>query len=414
LQNWDCHVCGTCCKEYLVTITQEEKDRIESQGWDRDRDLGGRPPVRVSGPPWARRYHLNHQPDGSCVFLDSKGRCRVHERHGYETKPLPCRLFPFVLVPQGDRWGVGLRFACPSAAENKGRPLTGHNAELREFADMLARREGLSTLPDGTFIAPPRFPKGQIDWPDTHRYKDALLAILGDRNDRMERRWRRCLALATQCRGAPRIDAVKGQKLGELLGVLAGAADAEVPTDPASLAPPGWIGRILFRQTLALYTRKDHGPNRGLARRGRVALSGAALRFARGKGAVPRMHRWMPETTFEAVESAGETLTPAAEAILERYYLMKVGSLQFCGAACYGMSFWEGLEALALTFPILLWVRRAFADLSPEEGVTKALSIVDDHFGFNRVLGSLRHRFSLRLLAGRGEIVRLIAWYSRG
>ena len=25
LQNWDCHVCGTCCKEYLVTLTDEER-----------------------------------------------------------------------------------------------------------------------------------------------------------------------------------------------------------------------------------------------------------------------------------------------------------------------------------------------------------------------------------------------------
>src|SRR5205823_9000165 len=30
LQNWDCHVCGTCCKEYLVTITDEERKRIEA------------------------------------------------------------------------------------------------------------------------------------------------------------------------------------------------------------------------------------------------------------------------------------------------------------------------------------------------------------------------------------------------
>ena len=31
LQNWDCHVCGTCCKEYLVTLSDEERRRIESE-----------------------------------------------------------------------------------------------------------------------------------------------------------------------------------------------------------------------------------------------------------------------------------------------------------------------------------------------------------------------------------------------
>lgn len=42
LQNWDCHVCGTCCQEYRVTVTEEEKQRIEAQGWDRDADQIGR------------------------------------------------------------------------------------------------------------------------------------------------------------------------------------------------------------------------------------------------------------------------------------------------------------------------------------------------------------------------------------
>src|SRR5207253_791771 len=82
LQNWDCHVCGTCCKEYLVSVTDEEKARIDAQGWDRDRDLGGIEPFWQKGPPWNRQNILNHRPDGSCVFLNDQGRCRIHERFG--------------------------------------------------------------------------------------------------------------------------------------------------------------------------------------------------------------------------------------------------------------------------------------------------------------------------------------------
>src|SRR2546421_593195 len=134
LQNWDCHARGTCCKESLVTIPPEKKARIEARGWDTEKDLGGLARVWRSGLPWARQYHLNSRADGSCVFLSEEGRCRIHERHGYETKPLPCRLFPFVLIPTGDHWRVGLRFACPSAAANKGRALPEHDAELAEFA----------------------------------------------------------------------------------------------------------------------------------------------------------------------------------------------------------------------------------------------------------------------------------------
>ena len=30
VQNWDCHVCGTCCKEYQVALTEEERKRIDA------------------------------------------------------------------------------------------------------------------------------------------------------------------------------------------------------------------------------------------------------------------------------------------------------------------------------------------------------------------------------------------------
>ncbi len=414
VQNWDCHVTGTCCKEYLVTITDEERRRIEAQGWDPEKDLGGHAPFRRSGPPWARRVHLNHREDGSCVFLSEEGRCRIHERHGYQTKPLPCRLFPFVLVPQGDRWAVGLRYACPSAARNKGRPLPQHDDELRDFAEQLAVREGLSPQPDGTLNPPPPLASGKrIAWPELRRHLDTLLDLLANRTDPFERRMRRCLSFVVQCRQASRIHELTGHDLRETLKVLAGFTDTETPKDPAEVPGPTWIGRVLFRQLVALYVRKDHGPNRGVAGQGRLALLGAACRFARGRGVVPRMHRWLPETTFEQIEAAAGPLSQSAQDVLERYYLMKVGSMQFCGATSFGMSFWEGFQVLALTLPVILWVKRAFAPEGDEEGVLKALSIVDDHFGFNRVLGSLRQRLGMRILAGRGETARLIAWYGR-
>jgi lysine-N-methylase len=126
------------------------------------------------------------------------------------------------------------------------------------------------------------------------------------------------------------------------------------------------------------------------------------------------MHGWIPETTFERLEEPLGPLDPLAEQVLERYYTIKVGSMQFCGAPSFGMSFWEGFEALALTYPIILWVTRAFIPTLPhEQAVMKALSIVDDHFGFNRVLRTLRQRLSFQILARRGELARLIAWYSR-
>ena len=89
------------------------------------------------------------------------------------------------------------------------------------------------------------------------------------------------------------------------------------------------------------------------------------------------MHDGLPETTFEEVEKPRGPLPLEAEAILERYYTIKVGSVQFCGAACFGMPFWEGFELLALTYPLLLWVLRMYCDIPRDEAIMKAL----DHRG---------------------------------
>jgi lysine-N-methylase len=410
-QNWDCHVTGTCCKEYRVTLSEEEVRRIEQQNWPSE-DLGHVPAFKRVGMPWARQVQLNHRDDGSCVFLSPEGRCRIHERFGYEAKPLPCRLFPFVLVPVGDHWRVGLRYACPSAAANKGRALPEHEPELLQFAAALAEREKLRPQADGSLSLPPKQESGdRLDWMDTIRLVGALLKLLTNRRDSMERRLRKCVYLAGQMRKA-KLENVRGPRLDELLLLMTGAADAEAPASPTQLPRPGWIGRILFRQATALFTRKDHGPNRGLAARGRLALMGAAFRFARGKGPIPRLHRGLPETTFEAVEQPTGPLSAEAELVLERYYTIKVGSVQFCGPASFGLPFWEGLEMLALTLPVILWVSRMYRDIPREQAVMNALTIVDDHLGFNRALASYRQRLSFHILARTGELSRLIAWYS--
>ena len=46
---------------------------------------------------------------------------------------------------------------------------------------------------------------------------------------------------------------------------------------------------------------------------------------------------------------------------------MKIASMQFFGAAFFAYPFWDGLEALALTFPMLHFVARMYRDLPPAE-----------------------------------------------
>ncbi len=412
-QNWDCHVSGNCCKEYIVPVSDEERQRIEDQGWATDPELQGVKLFRYSGPPWARRPHLNHRPDGSCVFLSAEGRCRIHERFGAAAKPLPCRLFRFILVPAGDHYRVGLRFACPSAAANKGRALSEHDADLRDFAILLERRENVPQSGGLEAVPPPPLRPGQrVDWQDLLRFADVFTALLRDRSDRIERRLRKCLALITLCRQAD-FKAIRGQRLVEFLKLVSAGLEAEVAHDPTTVAPPGKVGRLLFRQALALFARKDHGPNRGPQTKSRLRLLRALLTFAKGVGEVPRLHGWVPEMTFEKAELPAGPLPEEAEAVLERYYLIKVGSLQFCGVTNFGMSFLEGLDALLLTYPMLMWLRRGFGEQSATAAITRSLSIIDDNFGYHPLSGTARQRLSYRILSRTGELERLIAWYSR-
>lgn len=412
VQNWDCHVCGDCCKQYIVSITAEERQKIEAHSWAGDEVVAGMPIFRRKGSWWSRQVQLNHRPDGSCVFLSQQGRCRIHEVLGYDAKPLPCRLFPFVMVPVGDHWRVGMRFACPSTAANKGRNIQVHLPALRQFAQTLIAREKLEKLP-GLEQRPPPLRAGQrVPWSDLLRFVRVLVELVGNEEDRLELRLRKCVAMAQLCRQA-RYGRITGGRLEEFLRLVVATVDAETPIDPAQIPAPGWVGRLLFRQAAALFTRKDHGPDRGLAAKGRLALLWAAWRYVRGSGAVPRMHAKMTPATFEEIEATHTELTPEAEKILERYYAIKIESMQFCGAANMGLPFWEGLEVLCLTLPIVLWTMRALKGLSREDACCLALTIVDDHFGYNRVLKTYRQRVSFNLLARTDELTRLIAWYAR-
>jgi lysine-N-methylase len=391
-----------------VPVSDSERERIEGLGWDDVPEVRCQRLFVRQGWWWARQNLLNRRADGSCVFLGKDNRCLVHERGGADAKPLACRLYPFILTPAGSHWRVGLRFACPSVADNQGRPLQERATELGQYGRLIELYQDFQ----GANVPPPPLQRGQqVEWADLARFAQALVDLLGDRRDRVERRLRKCLALAKLCRQA-RFDQVSGGRLVEFLKVLREGLEAEVPVDPAEVPRPGWIGRVLFRQALNIYLRKGQGTNRGPATRSRLAMFRAGWRFARGRGPVPRLNGFLPETTFEQIEATTAPLPEAAQAVLERYYLVKVHSLQFCGPLNFDLGFWDGLGSLALTFPATLWLARALEG-PREQAVARAVGVIDTHFGYNPVFRTRRLRFVQRTLDNRGELEKLIAWYGR-
>ncbi|HET6575895.1 MAG TPA: YkgJ family cysteine cluster protein [Fimbriiglobus sp.] len=424
LQRWDCRGCGDCCKTYHVRVSDAERARLAAMDWRADPDMTGVDPVV-----WDKHlgdYRLNHTADGTCVFYGPDGRCRIHAKFGAAAKPMACRIYPFALAPAGDHWRVGIRFACPSAAANAGRPLPDHATDLREYAGLLEADAECSPLApragsedrsrsERTTVPPPELKPGQaVGWPDLLRFVKVIGDVLAEPGTPIDYRLRKVIALASLCRRS-RFETVTGPRLKEFLEVVTAALDDDVVARAEDVPPPGWVGRTIFRQALMVYCRHDHGPTSGIARTGRLTRFKSAWRFARGTGAVPKLHGLLPATTFAAAERPAGPLSKESDALLTRYYRVKVESLQFCGAVNFHRTFWDGLDSLLLTFPAILWLGRVLttADRPRDKAVGLAVRIVDDHFGFNKLLGSGRQLWATRILADRGELAKLIAWYAR-
>jgi lysine-N-methylase len=318
-------------------------------------------------------------------------------------------LFPFVLIPAGDHWRVGMRFSCPSAAANRGRPVADAEADLLNLSHLLEQHVGRSA--DSS--PPPLLQAGQqLSWPDVCRVVQVLVEIVQDRSDRLERRLRKCLALARVGRQT-QFDRLQGDRLSKYLQAVRAAMETEVPREAVDVPPPDrLLGRVLFRVLLAVFARRDRDVYRAPGIRRQLGRLLAGCRFARGRGPVPRVNRFLAETTFEEVERCSG-MPPEMDETLERYYVVKLNSLQFCGPPNFDMPFWAGLESLVLTLPMILWLRRALAGLPPVQAVQQAIQLVDDHFGGDLMLGLPHVHFLVRTLAQRGELEKLVAWYSR-
>lgn len=405
VQNWDCRSCSDCCRTYIVPVTDAEREIITRQNWSAEPGFEKIETVERG----ADGYALAHTADGACVFLGADNRCRIHAKFGAAAKPKACRIYPFVLVPAGDHWRVGIRFACPTTTANDGRQLSAHAGELAEFAGLLEA----DTTRSATELPPPALRDGQsVPWADLLRFNAALLEILNDPAYALERRLRQIAALAEVCKKS-RFGEVQGPRLKEFLDVMSAAIVEDVPI--RTMVPkPGWVGRMLFRQLAAIYCRKDNGPDAGIASLGKWIRIRSAWCFARGTGEIPKLHARIPSMTFAEAEEPTGPIPPEAEALLLRYFQVKMESLQFCGPTNFHRHYWEGLDSLLMTFPAILWLSRVFGrgGLDRLNATKLALRLVDDSFGYSKLLDAGRQPWAMRTLADRGEVAKLIAWYA--
>jgi lysine-N-methylase len=405
-QNWSCHNCGGCCRQHLIEINEEERARIDSQNWGATGGVAL--PVYV---PHGRGFRLAHNPDGSCVFLDERGLCRVHAKFGEAAKPLACQIYPYAFHPGGRKIAVSLRFSCPSVVANRGTPLARQMTAIAALAARVAPA-GADRIP-APLVAEAPGPT----WPDFFRFLRRLDLIVAQTGAPVARRILVVLKWLDLIESAGTA-ALSGPDLDEVLAALAASASADLTTGPDAATKPGAASLGPFRLLLLQYARKDTGGHLQRIWSYRWKLLRAALRFALGSGRATPMQDGFKPVAFADLEKSFGGIPPESEETLVRFFRVKIQGIHFCGPAYYQIPFIEGFRHLALLFAATLWMARWLAagegrtTLAPED-IAKALAVADHPHGYSPAFGSANFRRRARMLAKTGDIARLIAWYSR-
>ncbi len=413
IQNWSCHQCGSCCRHHAIEITADERKRIEKQRWTEADGIPGGQTIFVplDKPKGKMRYRLAHQNDGSCVFLDSKGLCKIHAKFGEEAKPLACRIFPYAFHPAGKKVVLSLRFSCPSAVANHGKAVSQQAADIKKIAEAVVPA-GAETIPAPAIIA-----STHPEWPDFLRFVARLDATLAELNVPVAVKLLRALFWLRLVEKA-QFDNIAGADLDEILNVLAEAAKDKVPTNIEGLPAPSRLGKMLFRTLVLQYARRDTVLHLESAGRYRWKLLRAAMKFSMGVGKAPPIQDVFKSVSFYSLGKPFGGIPAEAEEIFTRYFRVKIQGIHFCGAAYYNLPLIEGFRNLALMFPVTLWLARWLAagdgrHTLQADDIARAISVADHHHGYSPALGSNNSRLRVRILSRFDDIGKLCGWYGR-
>lgn len=401
-QHYSCHSCGQCCRGlFEIRVTPEEQARIAAQGWADRPELDGLPLFRER----ADGTYLNHRPDGACVFLDDDNHCRVHAEFGEETKPLPCRLYPFVFVPDGQQVRVDVRFDCPSVAGDRGRELTEHFGDLKAMLPQALPE--VEVGPEVTIAA------GQtVEWAVVRQLTEQAEAILADISLPLTERLVALVQFATAAGLAPYPSGDKRQLRDYVTTLRRSIVEGVVNAEPETATPPPRRIAVLFRQLAASLGRADRIGEAPQTLRRFVT----AVRMVAGRGRVPAIQATFPSVKFAALERRWPPLGHAPAAALTRYYRVRLNGFGFFGQACGGRPFADGLAAMVLTYPVILWYARLFAagDSSTAlelDHVVRAIAVVDHRYGRSTAVEAANELRRLAILCEPETITGLVRWY---
>lgn len=406
-ERWDCHCTGDCCRGTIVALTEFDRCRLLEQRWNDEEEFRGRPVVVRRG--WFRPFYtLAKRADGSCIFLQPDGLCRIHVRFGESAKPRVCRMFPLQIVEgYGRRW-VSLRRYCPSAACDRGRPLSEH---LPAVESLLSADP---SWPDPS-PAPALVPGAPPDWAVLERATSTITRFLTDERFPPVRRLVHLAVWADQLRRC-KLHRVARDDVPELLSMLEQLAfgDGRIEAWFRLRPRPAPAGRLLFRQTLLEHLRLLPEGFVAPSWRERFRLIYAAWTFARGRGPIPLPGGKTAQATFEQLEEPLGPLPPELLQPLTRFFEAAGHSQQYCLCSRRHWSLVESVAALVLCFPVAMWfVRLRAAEGSfTKSDVVAAVALIDRALSCPWLCGK-RHRRRCSSLLRLGELPRLLTWYAR-
>ena len=350
-QNWSCHGCTDCCRDqFLITISAGEKKRIEQQQWSQ---ADGVDPDELILPQ-GNGFRLAHQINGACVFLDDGGRCRIHARFGEAAKPLACRLYPLVIHPAGGKLVVGLRFSCPSAATNRGSPMSEQRSEVQKLVDLILPKDYEEGSP------PPVLTASGGEWPDFLRFIRWLDTAMAGENVPTALKLLRALHwLKSVEKGA--LDQITGSGADEILDALTKNAADKVSRLPEGFPRPSRFGRLFLRMLVLEHARVVTVEDMSDAGRYRGEMLRAIFRLLLPGGSAPALRNGLNRIKFDIIENSTWLLPQEADAVLSRFFRVKIQSIHFCGRAFHDRPLIEGFRSLALLYPVIVWLSRWLA-----------------------------------------------------
>ena len=404
-ERWDCHQCGICCRGSLVPLDDGDVARLNSQKWNEHSDYRNTP-IMVRNRSSKKSYRLAQRIDGSCVFLNENGLCRIHSELGYEAKPTICRVFPLQLVPRNGNVALTIRRACPSSASDNGVLLKQH----LPFVQQLVREGRLST----PSIEPPTLKAGEDrDWKTIGLALETASGLLRDQRFPPVRRLVHALQFANLL-GKAKTKPMDENKLAELIVTLAQIVPEESKPFFTERRPPGAYARILFRSMSIDYARL-HPQFRALPTWSqRLDLARSLFRMVRGKGKMPKIEPAFPLAEFADLEHPLGQLAPEIDYPLARLIEASSASYIYALADRRGWSVVESIKGLVATFPIGLWLLRwaAHGRNPTADDMIQIVVALDRGQGYAPLTGKFQ-RLRLQLLSSQGELERLIVWYAR-